>query len=355
MELLFGVFALLGAVDYVTGKHLKIGDEFEKGIMTTGTLVLSMVGMIVFSPLIAKGLTMLLKPFADFMHMDISVVAGFIASDAGGAAIARELTESPMWIGYNGVIVGSMLSAAICIIPVALRVTNEKYHGDILNGLLCGIATIPIGCIVGGLMLGCPVSELIINSLPVILVSAIVCAGLVVNPVLTQKIFGIIGSILQAVLILGLGIGIFEGLTKITIIPGLTSIGEAMSMVCNIALVLAGVFPMLAVISKIFKKVFVKIGSLLGIDDKSVLGIITTLANAIPMLDYICEMNCKGRIMNMAFAVSAAYVIGDHLAFTMVFDSRYVPGMMVGKLVSGIASLVAAHFLYNRITKRDRT
>ena len=119
-------------------------------------------------------------------------------------------------------------------------------------------------------MLGCPVSELIINSLPVILVSAIVCAGLVVNPVLTQKIFGIIGSILQAVLILGLGIGIFEGLTKITIIPGLTSIGEAMSMVCNIALVLAGVFPMLAVISKIFKKVFVKIGSLLGIDDKSV-------------------------------------------------------------------------------------
>jgi ethanolamine transporter EutH len=40
--------------------------------------------------------------------------------------------------------------------------------------------------------------------------------------------------------------------------------------------------------------------------------------------------------------VSAAFVFGGQLAFTMAFDSTTVPAFMVGKLVSGITGLLAA-------------
>jgi ethanolamine transporter len=55
--------------------------------------------------------------------------------------------------------------------------------------------------------------------------------------------------------------------------------------------------------------------------------------------------------MNLAFAVSAAFAFGDHLAFTMAFDENFLPAVVTGKLVSGIAALLAAHFM----TKNLRT
>ena len=60
-----------------------------------------------------------------------------------------------------------------------------------------------------------------------------------------------------------------------------------------------------------------------------------------------------GCIMNMAFAVSAAYAIGDHLAFTMIYDRTYLVSVIVGKLVSGITSLVVACLMYNKIIKAE--
>ena len=44
----------------------------------------------------------------------------------------------------------------------------------------------------------------------------------------------------------------------------------------------------------------------------------------------------------MAFVVSAAFVFGDHLAFTLSFSEAYVPAMVVGKLISGVAAVVVA-------------
>ncbi len=354
MEYLFGAFSLLAVLDKVTGNHFKLGEEFEKGIKATGNLILSMVGMIVLSPVIAKGLTYIFQPLTEFLNMDISVVAGFIPNDAGGAALAYQLSESSLWAGYNGMIVASMLGAAILLIPMALRMADKIYYDDIFSGLLCGIATMPIGCIVGGLMAGCPIWKLLINSIPLIVISSIICIGQVYNPNLCIKIFGIVGNILTIIIYVGLGLGIFESLTDIVIIQGLTPIGEAMDIVASVAFVLSGVLPLLAVVSRVFGKLFDRFGKVLNVNDKSILGLITTLANVIPTLGFIDKMDRKGRIMNMAFAVSAAYIIGDHLAFTMIFDRTYLPSVILGKLVSGITALVVACLMYRKIDKSDR-
>ena len=46
LRFIFAVFALLGAADKILGNRLRLGEEFEKGILTAGTLSLAMVGMV---------------------------------------------------------------------------------------------------------------------------------------------------------------------------------------------------------------------------------------------------------------------------------------------------------------------
>ena len=57
-------------------------------------------------------------------------------------------------------------------------------------------------------------------------------------------------------------------------------------------------------------------------------------------------MDAKGLTVNAAFAVSASFVFGSHLAFTMAYDSTYVLPMIVGKLISGLCAVGLALLLY---------
>ena len=348
IEYIFAVFALIGVADRISGNHFKLGEEFEKGIMATGTLILAMSGILVLSPIIASVLTTVFKPLSELFHLDMSVVAGFFPNDGGGAAIAYNISDDVRLRGYNGLIVGGTLGAGIMLIPMALKMIDEKFHEDVLIGLLCGFATIPIGCIIAGIFIGCNIGMLILNSIPMIIISVMICVGLVFRPVLCRKIFKIFGNILLGIIIAGLGIGIFHQLTGVEIIPGISPLQDTFLIIGNIAIILSGVFPLLAIISRVFNKLFVKLGNLLKINSFSILGIITTLANCIPMFDFIDKMDKKGRIMNMAFAVSAAYALGDHLAFTIAFDRSFLLPMTIAKIVSGIAALVTAYFVADR-------
>ena len=108
------------------------------------------------------------------------------------------------------------------------------------------------------------------------------------------------------------------------------------------------------VISKIFSKVFTAAGKKIGIDETSVLGLISSLANSIPTFEMADKMNAKGRMMNMAFAVSASFVFGDHLAFTMSFDKSFLWAVIAGKLISGICAVAAAAFMFKSMSKKQK-
>ena len=86
-------------------------------------------------------------------------------------------------------------------------------------------------------------------------------------------------------------------------------------------------------------------------NDSSVLGFITTHANSIPMFSMMKDMDKKGRIMNMTFAVSAGFALGDHLAFTLSFDGKYAIPLMIGKLVGGVFATVLAGLVYKGMSK----
>lgn len=343
LEYIFAIFAAVGALDKIFGNRLKLGAEFEKGIMTIGILVLSMSGTMVLAPVLAQVLTFLFAPVAEALHMDVSVAASFIANDSGGAVMAYEMSSDEQLRAYHGLIVASMFGATICpVVPLSLQLVDKKYHADVLTGLLCGIATIPAGCLLAGVLMKIPAVSLLINTLPMLLISAVICFGLWKAPERTRKLFGGFGKFLSVLIVGGLAVGIIDQLTGLRLIPGIAPLSETFQVIGSIAVILAGVFPLLAVLSGLLGKVFVKLGDLMKVNETSVLGFVTTLANSVPMLSMMEKMNQKGRILNMAFAVSAGFVFGDHLAFTMAFDDRFVLPMILGKLAGGFCALALA-------------
>lgn len=345
------IFAVIGALDKIFGNRLKLGDEFEKGLMTLGPLSLSMLGMMTIAPALADLLIPVITPVAKVCGFDPSALAGIlIANDMGGASLADSIATEPLLGAFHGLCVASMLGATISFtIPVALRSSKAENHNDVLLGLLCGISTIPVGCFVSGLVMGINPLTVLINLAPAILISVIIVIGLLKLPKITIKIFSVFGKIISILITCGLALGIFQTLTGVTILKNTAPLPESASIVFTICITLAGTFPLIAIISKLLKKPLSALGKKMELDDTSVIGLIATLANSIATLESADRMNRKGRIINLAFAVSAAFVFGDHLAFTLSYNSEHIVAVIVGKLVAGVTAIVVASILSKKV------
>ena len=350
---IMAIFAVIGALDKITGNHLKLGDEFEKGLHTLGPLSLSMLGMMTIAPVLADLLLPLITPVAGLCGFDPSAVAGIlIANDMGGATLADSVATDPVLGAFHGLCVASMLGATVSFtIPVALQSAKKENHDDVLLGLLCGISTIPVGCFISGLVMDISPIKVILNLLPAILISLIIVIGLLKLPKATIKVFSVFGKIISILITCGLALGIFQTLTGKVVLENTAPLMESAATVFTICITLAGTFPLIAIISKILKKPLSALGKKLELDDTSVIGLIATLANSIATMESADKMNRKGRVLNLAFAVSAAFVFGDHLAFTLSYNGKYIIPVIIGKLVAGITALVLASVLVKKIKK----
>lgn len=345
------VFAIIGALDKIFGNKLKLGDEFEKGLLTLGPLSLSMLGMMTIAPVLADLLVPVISPVAKLFHFDPSALAGIlIANDMGGASLADSIANDSVLGAFHGLCVAAMLGATISFtIPVALRSTKKENHGDVLLGLLCGLSTIPVGCFVSGLCMRINPLTVLINLLPAILISVVIIIGLLKFPKATIKIFSVFGKIISILITCGLALGIFQTLTGKVLIENTAPLMESAATVFTICITLAGTFPLIAIISKLLKKPLSALGKKMGLDDVSVVGLIATLANSIATIESADKMNRKGRVLNLAFAVSAAFVFGDHLAFTLSYNGKYIVPVIIGKLVAGVAAIVVASVLSKKV------
>ena len=122
-------------------------------------------------------------------------------------------------------------------------------------------------------------------------------------------------------------------------------IEEGFATVGAIAIVLAGAFPLVYVITKLLRKPLLKLGGLLGINDTAAAGLVASLANSIATFGLVKDMDNRGKVVNIAFAVSAAFVFGDHLGFTAGFAPEMLPAMIVGKLAGGVSAVIVALLL----------
>ena len=341
------LFMALGAVDRIIGNRFGLGEKFEEGIIAMGSLALSMIGIICLAPVLAGLLRPVVVPLYSFLGADPAMFAGTIlANDMGGAPLAKELALTPEAGQFGGLIVGSMLGPTVVFtIPVALGIIRPEDQEFLARGVLAGVITIPIGGLVGGLAAGFPLMMVLKNLIPIVLIAVLIALGLAFIPNGMVKGFQVFGRFVIIVITVGLAAAIVEALTGITLIPGMNPIEEGYATVGDIAIVLAGAFPLVFVITKVFRKPLMRLGHLLGMNDIAAAGLVATLANNIPMFQMMGDMDRRGKIINVAFAVSAAFVFGDHLGFTAGFDAAMIFPMIVGKLVGGVTAVAAAMLL----------
>ncbi len=169
-----------------------------------------------------------------------------------------------------------------------------------------------------------------------------ICLCLRYFPCAITKAFLYFGRAIGIIAVAAAAVSVAEALTKITFIPGLGSVYDAMDVLVAIVLVLPGAYVAVAIVSKLLQKPFSHIGKWLGINDRATLGFITTLANAVPTFGLIKDMDERGKVLNFAFLVSAGYLLGDHLAFASAVNATLVLPMLIGKLTGGITAVIVA-------------
>ena len=351
--IIFTVFAVLGGLDYMIGNRFGLGKAFERGIVTMGPLALAMTGMIVLAPFLAEVLSPVVLPVFNWMGVDPAMFAGSIlACDMGGAPLADKLANDPQGAVLGGIVCASLLGATITFtIPVAMGIIKEEDRPFAAKGILCGIITVPLGIFTGGLVAGIPVLKVLHNLLPTLLPALLIALGLWKFEKVIIRLFTYFGKFMTALATLGLLVALVQKFTSLVIIPSLAPVGDSFLVVGEIALLLAGAFPMMELIAKLLRKPLMALGRKMGVNEHAVTGFLTTTVNSIATFDSLENMDPKGKVLNMAFAVSAAFVFGDHLAFTGGWNPSAIPALIVGKLTAGITALALALLMTRRVGK----
>jgi ethanolamine transporter len=348
------------------------GAQFEEGFMAMGALGLAMVGVIALAPVLAQILGPVVIPIYKALGASPAMFATtLLANDMGGFFLAKELAttngvvDNAAWL-YAGLILGAMMGPTIVFsIPVAIGIIDEKDRRFLAMGVLAGIVTIPIGCIAGGLVAmnsgitigGQPVvftlGMILTNLIPVLICSVLVAVGLWLIPERMINGFQIFAKLLVSLITMGLALAVLKATIGFEVIPGMDPIfmvagdkpGEVMraiEVIGYIACVLLGAYPMVFLLTRWFEKPLMGIGALLHINNNAAAGMVATLANNIPMFGMMNKMDDRGKVLNVAFAVSAAFTFGDHLGFTAANMPGMIFAVIVGKLVGGVTALGVA-------------
>ncbi|WP_339310304.1 ethanolamine utilization protein EutH [Paenibacillus sp. FSL k6-2145] len=343
--ILIAFFLVLGALDKAFGNRLGLGAAFTEGIMAMGTLALVMVGIVSLAPFLANMLMPLISPLYEAIGADPASFANTIlAVDMGGYALAGQMAQSEQAGLFSWVFLGTMFGPTIVFtIPVALGILDRKDHPYFAKGVLIGISTIPVGCLVGGLVAGINFTVIYRNLMIPILLSVIIMIGLRYFTNQTVRLFKIFGSGITLLSLIGLVAIAVKTLTGWALIPNMAPLSEGITTVGTIAIVLAGAFPMVAVINKVCQTPLERAGRLLNLDAPTTAGLVASLAHNIPTFRMVKNMNPRGKVISIAFAVSGSFVLGGHLGFVAGMDKSMVTAMIVGKLTGGIsAAMVAA-------------
>lgn len=359
-------FAIAGIVDNLFLKDkLGLGPEFIKGIKMIGPLCLAIVGIISLVPEIAWIIEHTLTPLYEQMGLDPSMaVTSILAIDMGGYQLAKAVAIDQTIGTWAGIVYGSMMGATIVFsIPVGLAAISKKDVGSFSKGVLYGIAAIPFGTFVGGLILGIPVVSVLKNLIIPVIFSIIIIFCLALFPKGTARVFKWFSIIINIAAMLGLAIAMVkdlillplanQGLFDINEVPFINILGstsEGIGVAGSVGLVLSGALPFVFCLQKWLKKQLQKLGEKTGMSEAGITGFLLSAANNMAMFATFDKMKEKEQILNVAFAVCAAFIIGDHLAFAAANAPESIAAMMAAKIISGIIAVVIA-LIFCRPTK----
>lgn len=342
----FGIVA--GVVDMILRNRWKLGDKFQQGFSMMGSMMLSMVGILMIAPATASFLKNAGTPFFHAINMDPSVLSIFFSCDMGGFALSQALAEDPDVGLMLGMITAGMFGGALTFtIPLGFGVLEREVIPNFSKGALFGLGCIPVGNIVGGLILGIPILRIIWNSLPVFILAVLIIIGMVMIPDKMVKFMEFLAVIIKMLGLAGIVLGCLDYLLNITIIPEMDSLMEAMVLVCQMTVTMIGMLPVMELVSRILKVPLTWIGNRMGLDAISVSGILFSLVSCAPVFPMMKRMNAKGQILNGTWAILVAAVFGSQLGLAMSACPEVLPALFAGKIAAGIVGMIAV-LIYTR-------
>lgn len=370
--------AIIGAIAALRSEESGLGKEFIQGLHSIGPIFVPVAGIMASVPYLSKFISNVFGPAFHAIGADPAIAATtFIAGDMGGYQLADALAGSrDGWI--MAMVIGFMAGATIVFsIPVGLAMLEKRDHKYMALGIMSGILSIPLGVLISSLIMklsSMKVREqvstnaestyvfspefgtILLNLTPLIIVVILIALGLWFIPDKMIKGFMVFGRLMDIGIKLVLVFSIVEYFTGIfstifgawgfdPIIADEKDQFRALEIAGYIGIMLSGAFPMVYLIRKYLAKPLEAIGNKIGMSPEGSAGLLAAAANILAMFNLIKYMRPKDKVVCISFAVTSAFLFGDHLAFTANFQPNMILPVMAGKLSGGIIAIVLAYWI----------
>ena len=335
--------ALLGGLDLIFGNRFGLGQRFEEAFQSLGSLGLSMAGILCLSPLLSRLLGKLAVPLGALLGADPGMFGSILAIDMGGYQMAMELCADPEIGRFSGILVSAIFGCTLVFtIPVGMGAIREADRTWFTRGILLGLVSMPGGILAGGLVFGLSLGKLLQNCLPIFLLCAGLCWGLLKKPDAMTRGFQKFSVFIRKLAVLGLTVGAVRYMTGWELLPGLIPLEEAMEVVCSIAIVMLGSMPLAELLQRLLKRPFAWIGRHTGLNAASTTGLLIGMVSVVPALSMIPRMDCRGKVVCGAFVVCGASAFAAHLGFCLSCQPDMAAALLCAKLLGGLLGVAAA-------------
>lgn len=338
-------FAVLGLLDEILGGKLGFMPDFERGLTTMGGLAMSTVGFYSIGVSYVQNHAEAFAAAAEHMPFDPSLVVGcLLAPDMGALGIAQKVAASASIAIFTGSMVSGGLGATVGYqLPVFLAAVRKDEIPELMRGFIFGLIMLPAGLIVGGLMLGLSLSQLFFNMIPVLVLCAVLILAFVTVPSQTTRCLIVIGNGIRIISFLFFGIAVFSVFVPQYAVVDSVLVSEMLYMVLRMVIVACGGLVLSHIALDKLKKPIEAMGRFLGVNNESVVGLFLSCTQSLAMLPLFSQMDRRGKIINAAFSVAGAYVIGGQMAFvaSLVPASAVTP-YMANKFIAGVLAVILA-------------
>ncbi len=350
------VFALLGLLDDLLGNKLGLAESFERGISVMGRAALSMIGFYCIGIMLVERNSAAIMGMAETLPMDPSLVIGcLLAPDTGGLPITMKVAATPMMGVFTGALVAGGFGMTLNYqLPVFLTFLPNKYLPDLMRGFSYGIVTLPVGLLVGGLMLRIPLGTLLLNILPIFVLCIVLIVGLFLAPKVLTKILSVLGKAIRVLSYVLFGLVIADIFFPQISIVDISLVQEASYVVLRQAIFVCGGMVAAHLITTYLGRGLAALSRWLKVNEESVMGLMLGCVNSVSMFPLYEKMDRRGKAMNAAFSCCGSYILGGQLAMVLqLVPSSAVPAYVVSKMLCAVLAILLAGVMEGR--KQHRT
>ena len=212
-----------------------------------------------------------------------------------------------------------------------------------MRGFIFGLIALPTGLFAGGLLLGIPCSVILINMLPVLVLCVLLIVSFVAVPGQTTKCLIVLGNGIRIFSFVLFGIAVFGVFLPEHALVDNALVAEMLYMVLRMVIIACGGLVLSHIALDKLKRPIEAAGHILGVNNESVVGLVLSFTQSLAMLPLYSRMDRRGKILNAAFSVAGAYVVGGQLAFVAsMIPAEWVTPYMVNKIVAGVVGVLLA-------------